>query len=292
MASVAYDTAKSAARLAKAKSAHDHLLAKIYRAQADALVIQARAKIRLANEYDAAQARGEVARNGERGPDIAIGGRESYRARPTMRGLGLDKDVISEGRQIRAAERRDPGVVRRVVNDVLAAGEEPTKAKVLRVVRAESHDAREPKARRQPKAKRNGHIINMREVSGQIWRDLVAGVRSLSAMPDAKDAARAARKYDHRKYLTRERIIGIRRWCEEFEKVYFEGPATPRATQVDDGFDLNIALQQHKDAFIARAAAAEVEAKYEGPVDDEVFEAAKDVAVAWNALVSKLEGQV
>jgi hypothetical protein len=39
----------------------DVLIAAVYRAQADALVIEAQAKRRLADEYDAAQARGEVA---------------------------------------------------------------------------------------------------------------------------------------------------------------------------------------------------------------------------------------
>jgi hypothetical protein len=36
----------------------------VYRAQADALIIEVQAKRRLADEYQAAQARGEVARHG------------------------------------------------------------------------------------------------------------------------------------------------------------------------------------------------------------------------------------
>jgi len=67
MASVAYDAAKKAARFAKAKNAADSLIAAAHRAQADALTIEAQAKRRLADEYDAAQDRGEVAsRGGER----------------------------------------------------------------------------------------------------------------------------------------------------------------------------------------------------------------------------------
>ena len=61
MASVAYDAAKKAARLGNAKRAHDELISAAYRAQADALEIEAQAKRRLADEYDAAQERGEVA---------------------------------------------------------------------------------------------------------------------------------------------------------------------------------------------------------------------------------------
>ena len=52
--------AKKAARLAKAKQAHDDLIAATYRAQADALEIESQAKRRLADEYDAAQERGEI----------------------------------------------------------------------------------------------------------------------------------------------------------------------------------------------------------------------------------------
>jgi len=65
MAGVAYDAAKKAARLGKAKGAHDELIAKAHRAQADALEIEALAKRRLADEYDAAQDRGEAATVGK-----------------------------------------------------------------------------------------------------------------------------------------------------------------------------------------------------------------------------------
>lgn len=60
-AGLAYDIAKRAARLKNAKAAHDDLVAAAHRAQADALEIEAAAKRRLADEYDAAQTRGDVA---------------------------------------------------------------------------------------------------------------------------------------------------------------------------------------------------------------------------------------
>jgi hypothetical protein len=43
---------------------NDELIAKAHRAQADALEIEAMAKRRLADEYDAAQLRGEVRKDG------------------------------------------------------------------------------------------------------------------------------------------------------------------------------------------------------------------------------------
>lgn len=62
MASAGFDEAKRAARLARAKGAHDEIIANIHRRQADFLEIEAMAKRRLADEYDAAQERGEVAK--------------------------------------------------------------------------------------------------------------------------------------------------------------------------------------------------------------------------------------
>jgi hypothetical protein len=56
-----YDIAKTAARLARAKDARDEVLAKCRQTMGDLLVIEAQAQCRIANEYDAAQERGEVA---------------------------------------------------------------------------------------------------------------------------------------------------------------------------------------------------------------------------------------
>ena len=62
---VAYDAARLASRLAKARAAHAEIIAVCHKAQADALEIEAQAQCRLADEYDAAQQRGEVAKPGE-----------------------------------------------------------------------------------------------------------------------------------------------------------------------------------------------------------------------------------
>jgi hypothetical protein len=61
-AAFAYGAAKASVRLAAAKGAHDHLIAAAHRARADALEIVAKAKRRLADEYDIAQKRDEVAK--------------------------------------------------------------------------------------------------------------------------------------------------------------------------------------------------------------------------------------
>lgn len=128
MASVAYDAAKKAARLVTAKGAHDELIAKAHRAQADALEIEAMAKRRLADEYDAAQERGEIASVGKP-VNVPVGNNK-----PTSREIGLSRKDIHEAREIRDAEEADPGIVRRVLDEKLDAGQEPTKAAVRRAI--------------------------------------------------------------------------------------------------------------------------------------------------------------
>ena len=84
---------------------------------------RSRPKRRLADEYDAAQERGEVAKKND--------GDRSSKAedlKPTITDLGLTHKDIHEARIIRDAERADPGITRRTLDTQLAAGEEPTKA--------------------------------------------------------------------------------------------------------------------------------------------------------------------
>lgn len=143
MTRVAYDAAKSAGRLAKAKEAHDSLLSEIYRAQADILMTEARGKMRLAEEYDAAQDRGEIAT----GRPKKSSGVEEFQA--TAADIGLTHKDIHEARQIRDAERADPGITERILNDIVSRGEEPTKAKLNREVfkpKAEPQKVMDPKA--------------------------------------------------------------------------------------------------------------------------------------------------
>lgn len=144
LASVAYDAAKKAARLGQAKQAHDGLIAAAHRSQADALEIEACAKRRLADEYDAAQERGEVAEHG---------GARNFKVpkrnvEPTATDLGLSRKDIYEARTVRDAEQVDPGIVRRTLDEELKAGREPTKAKVRRAV---EKLAKRKKTKRRPR---------------------------------------------------------------------------------------------------------------------------------------------
>jgi hypothetical protein len=73
--------------------------------------IEAGAKRRLADEYDAAQERGEVAKLGTNQSGVT-----EQNTRPaTAEELGIDRKDIHEARIIRDAEVADPGVVRRTL---------------------------------------------------------------------------------------------------------------------------------------------------------------------------------
>lgn len=144
-ARAAYDAAKSAGRMAKAKTAHDSLIADIHRAQAHALAIRARAEMRLAEEYDAAQDRGEVAGNGQRGPEKAVADGNSF-SPATVADLGIRRDEIHEARKMRDAEAADPGIISRTIEGMIERGEEPTRQGLRKEITAKPKPqmAREP----------------------------------------------------------------------------------------------------------------------------------------------------
>jgi hypothetical protein len=156
-ATAAYSAAKAAARLAKAKGAHDELIAKAHRAQADALEIEAMAKRRLADEYDAAQERGEV-----KAPNNAK--TTSNAEAVSASDVGLTHKEVHEARQIRDAEEAEPGIIRRTLDGALDAGEEPTKAAVRRAV------SQRP---RRPNTAASRQLTNLRKA----WREASEPIR-------------------------------------------------------------------------------------------------------------------
>jgi hypothetical protein len=129
-ATVAYDAAKIAGRVAKAKQAHDEVISAVYRAQADALEIESMAKRRLADEYDAAQS--VEARKG--GRPKTVPDENGF----TAAEAGLTRKEIHEARIVRDAEAADPGVTRRALDEIVQRGEEPTRAALKREIAAPS----------------------------------------------------------------------------------------------------------------------------------------------------------
>ena len=126
-----YDTAKSAARMARARGAHDEVVAAALRAEADALYIKAMAEKRLAEEYEAAAKRGEVAL-----PGGIVG--STFRDRkgelPTVKDLGLAYSTMSRFRDIKKLEEDEPGFIRNSLDRIIERGDEPTKAALGREI--------------------------------------------------------------------------------------------------------------------------------------------------------------
>jgi hypothetical protein len=203
LASTAYDAAKRAARIGRARQAHDELIAKAHRTQAHALEIEAEAKRRLADEYDAAQDRGEVAspRDGK------LGRSEPERLKPTAADLGISRKDIHEARLIRDAEREDPGIISRTVNAAVDAGEEPTRAKVRRA----ALQTVRPDAAPRPLRGRDA-----------IAKRVCDAIIALSGLPPAHEVVGFLRETDA-SIIVDERIAHVATWVSEFSELWGEG---------------------------------------------------------------------
>ena len=213
MASVAYDAAKKAARLGKAKGAYDEIITAVYRNQADALEIESLAKRRIADEYDAAQERGEVA-----GP--RDGDRRSSVERPTAEDIGLTRKQIHEARTIRDAEENEPGIVRRVLDDAVGAGDEPTKAKLREaVVAAAMRGVRGGNSRGSNK----NPLYVKPTASKAAWRYLAGDARALVewATPENIELAHEARRSEAGSKLGELDLRAVRQ-CSEILLKFLE----------------------------------------------------------------------
>lgn len=206
MASAAYDTAKRSARLAVAKGAFNELLAKITRAQAEALEIEAAANRRIADEYDAAQERGEIqTAGGDRVSKVP-----DRNNAPTAADLGISRKDIHEARILRDAEKTDPGIVKRTIEEAIASGEEPTRAKVRRAaLRTVKPDRSEPAPAR-PTRGRAAICLRVREA-----------VATLSGLPPAHEVLSYFQGTDEA-ILVGERLPAAAQWLAEFAELWPE----------------------------------------------------------------------
>jgi hypothetical protein len=131
-AKAVYEVAKTLARLSRIKEAHDEIVAACRQAMADALVIEVQAQIRLADEYDRAQERGEVV--GPEGGNPNLVNRSTAERLASVADIGLTRKQIHEARNVRNAEKKKPGIVQRTLEAKLKAGSEPLRADVKRAV--------------------------------------------------------------------------------------------------------------------------------------------------------------
>ncbi len=163
-ATAAYDEAKRAARLASAKSAHDDIIAAAYKAQGDALEIESLAKSRLADEFDAAQACGEVAQRGRRS-DLGRDGQV-----PTTAEIGLNGKAVYEARRIRDVIKRSPSALRQAIDVRIARGDEPSRAYLRREVF--NLGALAGSRREEQRRASSLYWVNGKPVEAMSWADL------------------------------------------------------------------------------------------------------------------------
>lgn len=125
-ARMAYAIAKEQSRMEKASRAHADICNTATRLIGAAALLEARANIKLAEEYDAAKDKGEVA--------VAGSNQHSNEVVVNANDLGIRRDQIHHARKLRDAELESPGILDRTVNDLIERGEEPTKAAIMREV--------------------------------------------------------------------------------------------------------------------------------------------------------------
>ena len=88
--------------------------------------------MRLADEYDAAQERGEAKTVGQPNKRIVPNGNNNWDRIATIEDLGLRRKEIHEARELRNFERDNPNEIEGVLHDMVERGEEPTKAALRR----------------------------------------------------------------------------------------------------------------------------------------------------------------
>ncbi|MBB4574415.1 hypothetical protein [Rhizobium lentis] len=127
LSSGAYDQAKAAASYGKRMKASEQLIGKARQMQGDALLIESRAKMALADQYDDAQKAGVLATQGrpKNIPDENVF---------TLKDAGLSSKEIHEARKLRDAEAKQPGLVERAIEARLAQGFEPSRANLRAAV--------------------------------------------------------------------------------------------------------------------------------------------------------------
>jgi hypothetical protein len=163
-ANVAYTAAKVEERLAKAKQAHDEVIAACHQTMRDALLIETRAQCRLADEYDAAQERGEVRKQGKPSQREGLASTDE---------IGLTYKKIHKARLIRDAEKASPGIIEKT----LAAAGDPTRARLMRAVDEVLTPPKPAPAPPAPQAQYPAPPRTVeREATGQDWRPIVEAI--------------------------------------------------------------------------------------------------------------------
>lgn len=124
----AYEQARAGVTYARRVKASHKLVEKARRLQADALKIESLCLVAVADAVDEAQEAGGIAGRG-RPP-------KGGEAPPTFKEVGLDAKHLHYARRLRGSIHRDPEFIDRTIEEVVAAGGEPTRTVLLRQSRA------------------------------------------------------------------------------------------------------------------------------------------------------------
>ncbi|WP_221136728.1 hypothetical protein [Rhizobium lentis] len=123
----AYEQAKAAAGYAEKVKASRQLIDKARRMQAEALKIESVCYVAMANAVDEAQAKGQVAKPGQK---ANVPGSDIF----TLDDVGVDRRRLLEARKLRDAEAKEPGIVERAIEARLSQGLEPSRANLRAAV--------------------------------------------------------------------------------------------------------------------------------------------------------------
>jgi hypothetical protein len=201
-AHTALAAAQEAEHLARTTGAAQAVITACHEAQSQALKIETQAKIRLADEYDAAQKRGEVAAKNSGRPK-SIPDQNTY---TTVTDIGLTSKEVYEARQMRDAEVKEPGVIAKALDADVTSGKSPKRATIAKVVQKtlkretldKSHPEPEKKSHRAETLPKIDTVISVilpdleagRPISREkLVEDLGVGER------DVRDADQAGRYY-------------------------------------------------------------------------------------------------
>jgi hypothetical protein len=178
IASAAYDEAKAAAGFAKRFGAAEGLIAKARRLQADALLIETRAKIRIADTWDAAAANGKT----HRGRPKSVESADAF----TAEQAGFTRQEIHEARKLRDAETKEPGLVERAIAARIQAGLEPSRAN-LRAAVGTASASKEERGDNfyQTPVEATRTLLAFESFSGTIWEPS-CGLGAISAVLEAE----------------------------------------------------------------------------------------------------------
>ncbi|WP_197728781.1 TRM11 family methyltransferase [Rhizobium ruizarguesonis] len=174
-----YDKSKAAVNYGKRMKVSEQLIGKARQMQGDALLIETRAKMALANQYDEAKAAGLVAAQGR---PKKVGDENLLR----LDDVGLTKDKIYEARKLRDAEAKQPGLVERLIEARLAQGFEPSRAN-LRAAVGTASASKEDRGDNfyQTPVEATRTLLAFESFSGTVWEPS-CGLGAISAVLEAE----------------------------------------------------------------------------------------------------------